>query len=81
MRRTLLLGAALLLMSPLLAIPSLAAGTALPQTKWAQSAAADGSIVEKAGWRRRCRRWNAKCSYRWGWQTGRYWRCMRRHNC
>jgi len=53
MRRTLLLGAALLLMSPLLAIPSLAAGTALPQTKWAQSAAADGSIVEKAGWRRR----------------------------
>jgi alpha-beta hydrolase superfamily lysophospholipase len=81
MRRTLLLGAALVLTSPLLAIPSQAAGTALPQTKWAQSAAADGSIVEKAGWRRRCRRWNAKCSYRWGWQTGRYWRCMRRHNC
>ena len=81
MRRMLLLVAALLLTSPLLALPSQAAGTALPQTKWAQSAAAEGSIVAKVGWRRRCRRWNAKCSYRWGWRTSRFWRCMRRHKC
>jgi len=61
MRRTLLLGAALWLAIPLLAIPSLAAGSGLPQMKWAQSAASNGAIVEEAGWRRRCWRWNRKC--------------------
>ena len=76
MRQTLLLGVALSL-----AIPSLAAGTGLPHMKWAQSAAGKGAIVEEAGWRRRCRRWNKKCSWRWGWRTGRYWRCMRNHGC
>jgi len=79
MRRTLLLGAALLLIGPLLATSPWAAGTGLPQMNWAQSNASNGSIVEEAGWRRRCRRWNKKCSWRWGWRTGRYWRCMRNH--
>ena len=49
MRQTLLLGAALSLTSPLLTIPSLAAGTGLPHMKWAQSAASNGAIVEEAG--------------------------------
>jgi hypothetical protein len=70
MRQTLLLGAALSLTSPLLTIPSQAAGTGLPHMKWAQSAASNGAIVEEAGWRRRCRRWNRKCGWRWGWRTG-----------
>jgi hypothetical protein len=82
MRRILLLGAALMLTSPVLVGQASAAGTALPQMNWAQSGAATDSIVEKAGWRHRrhCRRWNRKCRFRWGWGW-RYRRCMRRHRC
>ncbi len=58
MRRTLLLGAAVLFASLLLATAPQAAGTVLPQMKWSQSVATNGSIVEEAGSRRRCRRWN-----------------------
>lgn len=80
MRRTMLLGAALLLTSPLLVgQASAAGGTALPQMKLADTAGAAGSLVEKTGYRR-CRKWNRRCRYRWGWGW-RYRRCMRRHGC
>jgi hypothetical protein len=79
MRRILLLGAALMLASPLLVGEASAVGTSLPQMKWAQSAASDGSIVEKAGWR--CRKWRRVCAWRWGWGTRRYYRCLWRHGC
>ncbi len=49
MRRFLLLGAALALASPLMLGQASAAGMAVPQMKAAQSAAAAGAIVEKAG--------------------------------
>ena len=79
MRRFLLLGAVLALASPLMLGQAAAAGTAAPQMKWAQSAASDGSIVEKAGWR--CRKWRRKSAYRWGWGTRRFYRCRWRHGC
>jgi hypothetical protein len=82
MRKTLLLGAALMLASPLMIGEASAAGTAIPQMKSALTASATGAIVEKAGWRHRrhCRRWNRRCHWRWGWGW-RYRRCMRRHRC
>ena len=61
-----------------------AAGTAAPQMKWAHTAATDGAIVEKAGYRnykRWCGKWTRKCTRRWGWGTKRYGRCMWRHGC
>jgi len=79
MRRTLLLGAALMLASPLLVSQASAAGAAVPQMKWAQSAASDGAIVEKAGWH--CRKWRHRCAWRWGWRTRHYYRCRWRHGC
>lgn len=79
MRRTLVLGAALLLTAPVFVGQAAAAGTAMPQMKWAQSAASDGSLVAKSGWH--CRKWRRKCTRRWGWRTGRYARCMYRHGC
>jgi hypothetical protein len=80
MRRFLLLGAALALASPLMLGEASAAGPSIPQMKSALTASATGAIVEKAGWRRHCRRWNRKCHWRWGWGW-RYRRCMRRHDC
>ena len=80
MHRTLYLVAALMLTTPLLVGQATAASTALPQAGPAQAAAIDGSIVQKAGWRR-CVRWGRKCTYRWGWRTWRYNRCMFRHGC
>jgi hypothetical protein len=80
MRRTLLLGAALALASPLLLGQATAAGTSVPHMQAVQSAAA-GAIVEKAGWRRHCVRWGRRCTYRWGLGTWRFRRCMRRHGC
>jgi hypothetical protein len=79
MRRTLLLGAALLLASPLLVGPASAATAGVPHMKWAQSSASDGSIVEKASWY--CRKWRHKCTRRWDWGTPRFYRCMWRHDC
>ncbi|HEY7670508.1 MAG TPA: hypothetical protein VH852_07720 [Hyphomicrobium sp.] len=79
MRRTLLLGVALALTSPLMLGQASAAGTAVPHMKWAQSAASEGAIVEKAGWR--CRKWRHKCAWRWGVGTRRYYRCLWRHGC
>lgn len=79
MRRMMLTAAAVMLASPLVVGTASAAGTALPQMKAAQSAAADGSLVEKAGYRR-CARWNYRCHRRWGWGW-KYRRCMRRHRC
>jgi hypothetical protein len=79
MRRTLVLGAALLLVGPLLVGQAAAAGTAAPQMKWAQSAASEGSLVAEAGWY--CRKWRHKCTKRWGWKSGRYYRCLHRHGC
>jgi len=81
MRRTLLLGAALALASPLMLGQANAAGTAVPQMKAVQSAAASGAIVEKAGYH--CRKWRYKCAKRaarWGGKK-RYYRCMYRHGC
>ena len=79
MRKTILLGAALILASPLVVSQALSAGTALPQATAGQTTASEGSIVHKAS--RRCRRWRNKCAYRWGWRTGRFYRCLRRHYC
>jgi hypothetical protein len=76
MRRILLLGAALMLTSPLLVGQASAAGAAPLNAKLA---ATDGSIVEKAGYR--CVRWTRKCAWRWGVGTRRYYRCLRRHGC
>ena len=78
MRRILLLGAALMLASPLL-VGQASAATAVPHMKWAQSAASDGAIVEKASYR--CRKWRHKCAWRWGFGTKRYYRCLWRHGC
>lgn len=80
MRRFMLLGAAVALTGPLMLGPASAAGTAAPQMKWAQSAASNGAIVEKAGYHR-CRKWRRKCTRRWNWGTKRYARCMWRHRC
>ncbi len=82
MRRILLLGAALMLASPLMVGQSTAAGTVVPKMNAAQSATVADSLVEKAGWRHRrhCRRWSRRCHWRWGWGW-RYRRCMRRHGC
>lgn len=79
MRRYLLLGAALALASPLMLVQASAAGTAVPQMKWAQSAASEGAIVEKAG--HHCRKWKRKCARRWGFGTKRFYRCLWRHDC
>lgn len=79
MRKTLLLGAVLMLASPLMNGEASAAGMAVPQMKSALTASSTGAIVENAGWRR-CARWNRKCHLRWGWGW-RYRRCMRRHAC
>lgn len=79
MRRTILLGAVLTLSSPLLMSQALAGAAAVPQLRWAQSAATDGSVVAKAGWY--CRKWRRKCAWRWDLGTRRYYRCMVRHGC
>jgi hypothetical protein len=83
MRRYLLLGAVLALASPLMLVQASAAGTAVPQMKWAQSAASDGAIVEKAGYhcRKWKRKWKRKCARRWDFGTKRYYRCLWRHDC
>jgi hypothetical protein len=80
MRRILLLGAALALASPLMLGQASAAGTFVPHMNAAQSAAASGAIVEKAGWHR-CVRWNRRCTRRWGLGSYHYRRCMWRHRC
>jgi hypothetical protein len=75
----LLLGAALALASPLMLTQASAAGMSPGQMKWAQSAASNGAIVEKAGYR--CYRWRHKCAWRWGVGTRRFYRCLWRHGC
>jgi hypothetical protein len=30
---------------------------------------------------RRCRAWRRECAERWGWRTGRWYRCLARHGC
>jgi hypothetical protein len=77
MRRILLLGAALMLTSPLLVGQASAASA--PSMNWAKAAAANDAVVEKAGYR--CHRWKRKCAWRWGWGTRRYARCLWRHGC
>ncbi len=82
MRRLLLVGAALALASPLMLGQAGAAGTAVPQMKAAQSVAATGAIVEKAGYRHnRCYKWRHKCARRWGVGSKRFYRCLWRHHC
>jgi hypothetical protein len=29
----------------------------------------------------RCRAWRRECAERWGWRTGRWYRCLARHGC
>jgi len=77
--RTLLLGAALALASPLMLGQATAAGTAVPHMKAVQSAATADAIVEKAGYR--CRKWRRKCAWRWGVGSKRFYRCLWRHDC
>jgi hypothetical protein len=28
-----------------------------------------------------CRGWRFECGHRWGWHSGRYYRCLRYHGC
>lgn len=79
MRRTMLIAAAVTMASPLMLGEASAASTQVPQMQAAQSAAAAGAIVEKAGYRH-CARWNYRCHRRWGWGW-KYRRCMVRHGC
>ncbi len=79
MRKTIILGAALILASPLVVSQAMSAGMTLPQATAGQTTAGGASIVHKAS--RRCWRWRNKCGYRWGWRTGRFYRCLRRHSC
>lgn len=79
MRKTILLGAALILASPLVVSQAMSAGTALPQATADQTTTSEASIVHKAS--RRCRRWRKVYGYRWGWRTGRFYRCLRRNYC
>lgn len=58
---------------------SASAGAGVPEMSWAKSAAAGGSIVDKAGYR--CWKWSNKCAYRWGPGSPRYYRCLWRHGC
>lgn len=50
---------------------------ALPAAKLPTSQA---DLVQQAGFDR-CRVWSDKCAWRWGPDTWRYARCLRRHGC
>jgi hypothetical protein len=41
------------------------------------------SLTQQVHWggRGRCRYWRHECANRWGWGTGRYHRCLWRHDC
>ena len=43
-------------------------------------AAEDGTLVQQVQWGY-CRRWARECSYRWGWNSPRFFRCMAFHGC
>ena len=79
MRRTLLLGAALMLAGPPMIASASAGGAGVPQMGWAKSAAVGGSIVDKAGYH--CWKWSNKCALRWGPGSPRFYRCLWRHGC
>lgn len=69
---------------------ALAAGAAfLPQISQANVVSPNRSIapstassspVEQVGYGR-CRFWREECADRWGYDTHRYYRCLRRHGC
>jgi hypothetical protein len=57
--------------------------SAMPLTSQADTlaaAAAEGALVEKTQWGR-CRYWRRVCAVRWGWDTPRFFVCLRRHAC
>jgi hypothetical protein len=54
--------------------------SAAPFTPQQPAAAADAGLVQQVRWRR-CRYWRHECADRWGWGTGRYYRCLWRHGC
>ena len=60
------------------AAPAATPAPVAPYSPAISQAAADGSLVRHA---QSCRGWARICSYRWGWGTWRYRRCMRDHFC
>jgi hypothetical protein len=80
MRKTLFLAIAATLSTGSLTIgPATAIGVGAPQVASLKSAAIQGSLIEKAGYR--CWRWREKCAWRWGIDTPRFNRCLVRHGC
>ena len=43
-------------------------------------ATTDAGTVQQVRWGR-CLYWRRECTFRWGWSTKRYYRCLRRHAC
>lgn len=79
MRRAFLLAVVGALAGGLMIGQAAALGAGGPQTNSVKSAAALGSLVEKASYR--CWRWRQKCAWRWGVGTPRFGRCLLRHGC
>ena len=57
-----------------------AAATTAAQSPIPGVLAANGSLVQKAQYRR-CRAWRHECAARWGWRSRQYFRCVNRHGC
>ena len=57
------------------------ASAAAPRSPIPGVIAADGTLVQKAHWRGRCRAWRHECAARWGWRSHRYFHCLARHGC
>jgi hypothetical protein len=53
------------------------------QSPFAASRPGQVSVVEQAQFWDigRCRSWRRECADRWGWRTGRWYRCLARHGC
>jgi hypothetical protein len=52
-----------------------------PQGDALAAAVEEGTVVEKTQWWGRCHDWRRICARRWGWDTPRYFWCLRRHAC
>jgi len=54
--------------------------SASPLALLSQQSSAESGSLQKVHYRY-CRRWRHECADRWGWRTGRYFRCLARHGC
>lgn len=80
MAKSLALAVCAALMTGAVAIGS---ASAAPVSALPPAAAPPGSVLEPVHYRpyNRCRAWRYECARRWGWNTWRYWRCLRLHGC